>query len=266
MTNYENSGFFDTLSDLIGGVGEGGKLVLTNLKEASGMPWWATIPVSTLALRFALFPLRLRAWRNGRLIKLTTEHCNNFEGPKFRLIAKSAPEFKTKMIEKHTELLKYLKVSPWKSLSQLPFSVPLFLGFAAGLRAIDFNGAGLFDAIWKDFGEAQISSALPVLLTNFFYIQSSSKSAKEPKQADTLFRRLRPKIPFYLGHSINLCSFIILSQVPSSVNLFLFISSLSAFLETKLVLKPSGLIENFIRKDFDRQIGYYIKNGLLIKK
>jgi membrane protein insertase Oxa1/YidC/SpoIIIJ len=260
------AGFLDTLTALVDWTGGGSRAALEGVKAGCGLPWWATISGATLGLRLLLVPLRFRAWRNGRLMKLATDHCNRVEGPVLRRALAGEVDgrvrdelFKRQMLGRHAELLKRLRVSPWKLLTALPVSVPAFLSFAAGLRQIEFPGDdGVAPWIWSHFGEADVASVVPVVLANFLYIESArraSVSARAPQKG----RAWRAKIPFLVGHSVNLVSCVILSQVPSCVNLFIFTSTLAGLLESKFLLPPRladrpGPFGNFVKNDFARRI------------
>ena len=202
-------------------------------------------------MRIIVFPLRFRAWRNGQMMKLVVEHCNKEIAPKLREYheLRTAQElrselFKRDMLKAHASTLKSLQLSPWKSLTPIPVSVPLFLSVAAGLRAIDYVNEG-FGVIWSNFGEAGIYSAVPVFLSNFLYIEISRRRLERKNMrnggndsVDTSLHEIRrpfwkTKLPFIIGHTLNTFSFALLTQVPSGVNLFLFTSSLLSLIETK---------------------------------
>lgn len=257
--------FVDTLGGWLNWTGEKSKFALEKVKDRTGLPWWSTITTVTIGVRLIIFPLRLRAWRNGKMMKMTVEHCNKEFAPKLREYHRinTAPDrqnelFKTDMLKVHGDTLKSLNLSPWKSLSPLPLSVPLFLSVASGLRSIDFGGEGL-GGIWKDFGGADPISAVPVFCGNLVYIEYTRRRLNEKKSLKSNIKTsiertsstnntntshstlnslntmstLRQKAPFILGHALNACSFILLSQVPSGVNLFLFTSSIFSLFESK---------------------------------
>ena len=205
--------------------------------------------------------MRLRAWRNGRLMKKSIEYCNKNIAPKLReshgktVDVKVRNEaYKKNMIESNTLLMKSIGVSPWKSLSPLPLSIPLFLSFASGLRTIEYGDEGL-RWIWRNFGDAAIESAVPVALSNFIYIEASRR--RSTTNANGF---LRTKLPFILGHSLNLLSFVLLTQVPSAVNFFLLNSSILSIIEGKLLMDMDtgkghkNILERWIEKDFNEKV------------
>lgn len=248
-----------TLEDWFKWTGELSKRGIISIHESSGLPWWATITGMTFGVRLAVFPLRFRAWKNGKFMKLATKHCNEQYAQGLREKSTGSSDrnelFKAAMLQKHAETMKSIGASPWKSLSPLPVSVPLFLSVAAGLRGIDFEGAGL-GAIWKDFGEpGGLISAVPVALSNFLYLELSRREQQKNQNKDS-GSFIRSKLPFILGHTLNLGSFLILSQVPNGVNLFLFVSSVTGLIESKFILKSrgSGWIDYMILKDFNKRI------------
>lgn len=192
-------------------------------------------------------------------MKMATRHCNEKYATVLRGEYHSNPKrnelFKKAMLDKHADTIKSVGASPWKSLSPLPVSVPLFLSVAAGLRGIDFGGEGL-GAIWKDFGEAGMVSAVPVAISNFLYLELSRRDlAKDPNRPRTF---MRSKFPFILAHTLNICSFLILTQAPSSVNMFLFVSSVTGLIESKYILRAggagSGVLDSFLVSSFNKRI------------
>lgn len=249
----ESEGFIETFSSWFDWSNEKAQQVILRLKTETAMPWWGTICTVTIGLRVLVFPLRIRAWRNGQLMRQCTQHCNETLAPLLRakFALKEPPEarseaFKSAMLATHKSLSKHVSFSPWKSLSPLPVSVPLFLSVAAALRAFDFDGEGL-GFVWKNFGEAEWISAVPVTLTNFAFIEFSRRSIT-PKRL----------VPFILGHCINLGSFAILTCVPSGVNLFLLTSAALSLLES-IFLHQAASSNNFwlnrwIIKDFNKKI------------
>lgn len=234
--------FLETLSDWFDWSGKKSQNSIENFKEMTGLPWWTTITSVTIGIRLIIFPLRLRAWQNGKMMKMTLEYCNKQIAPKLREYHRinTVPElraesFKADMLKSHREALKLLNLSPWKSLSPIPVSIPLFLSVAAGLRKIDYCGEGL-GMIWRNFGEASLISAIPVFCGNFLFLEYSRRLQKDkPQQSDKLkpWKKLRQNLPLILGHSVNACSLLLLSQVPSGVNLFLFTSSIFNLIETR---------------------------------
>ena len=252
--------FIGTVEDWFNWTSSKSKGVLEKCKEGTQLPWWTTISGLTVILRLAVFPLRVRAWRNGRMMKMSIEHCNKYIAPQLREIhgktldaAIRNEAYKRNMIEANTLVMKSMALSPWKSLSPIPVSVPLFLSVAAGLRTINYNGEGLW-WVWNNFGERAIESAVPVALSNFLYIEMSRRGSSTEKKSGFL----RSKLPFILGHSLNLLSFVLLTQVPSAVNFFLLNSSILSIIEGKILCKKESgsknLLEKLIEKDFNDKI------------
>jgi membrane protein insertase Oxa1/YidC/SpoIIIJ len=262
--------FIGTLSDWLDWSSGKSKEGIEYIKKETGLPWWMTITGITIGVRAIVLPLRLRAWKNGRLIKLTTAYCNKVEASKLRTFHQNnTPSgrrnelFKSDMLKVHRETMKSIGLSPWKSLTPLPVSIPLFLSVAAGLRGVDFEGEGA-GMVWPDFGEAEIMSAIPVALSNFIFIeytrrqsqsQSQSKMMNKSENNDDKYSFLKKKLPFIVGHCINLCSFLILTRVPSAVNLFLFTSSVVSVFES-ILLKGNGggLLDRWLESEFKRLI------------
>lgn len=255
----ESITFVETLGSWINWTGQKSKTALEKLKEGTSLPWWATIATATIGVRLIIFPLRLRAWRNGKMMKVAVEYCNKEYASKLREFHrinthadKRNELFKADMLKCHGDTLKSLKLSPWKSLTPIPVSIPMFLSVASGLRLIDFGGEG-YGWIWKDFGVIDPVSAVPVFFGNLFYIEYTRKRQRHKTQTTTAALTMRQRLPFILGHSLNVCSFILLSQVPSGVNLFLFTSSIFSLLESKYLNFKDENEENFL-KEFERAI------------
>lgn len=200
-------------------------------------------------------------------MKMSIEHCNRNYAPLLRakhagniVDVKGRDEgYKRDMIAANTRVMKEIGASPWKSLSPLPVSIPLFLSVAAGLRAIDYKGEGLTSFIWKDFGEAAVQSAVPVFISNFIYIEISRRNQLNVKdKSSSSF--LRRKVPFILGHSLNILSFVLLTQVPSAVNFFLLNSSILSIIEGRILStststsKSTGLLEKWVEMDFNNKV------------
>lgn len=240
--------FINTCSDWIRWTSEKSQKGIEAVHRITGLPWWTTIFGITIGVRLVVLPFRLRAWKNGRLIKLVTEHCNRTEAPQLRqwhqkntAEEKRAEFYKNDMLKVHGETMKSIGVSPWKSLSPVPISVPLYLSVAAGLRAIDYGGEGA-GLLWKNFGEADWMSAAPVTLCNFVLILNSATNQKK-------------RWPVVLAHTINICSFVVLTQVPCSVNLFLVTSSLVGLIESGILKREGGgLLNRWVECEFKRKM------------
>ena len=258
--------FIGTLSDWFNWTSEKSKNGIESFHKMTALPWWTTITGITIGARIIVLPLRVRAWKNGRLMKLTTEYCNKFEAPKLReyhqkntLPDKRNELYKNDMMRVHAETMKSIGVSPWKSLSPIPVSIPLFLSLAAGLRGIDFEGEGVISGvIWKNLGEAELLSAVPVAISNFFFIEYTRRHQKMQQQQINNGKGdersfMKKTLPFIIGHSINLCSFVVLTRVASAVNLFLLTSSIMSIMESVL-LKGREAGNNKSDKSDDKSI------------
>lgn len=236
------------------------------VKESTGMPWWLVIISSTLATRLVIFPLRLRAWRNGEYLKMSTRHVNTTISPVIRRsIASKAfesvkardSEFRDQVMRRFKEVCVGLGVSPWKSLTPLPFSVPIFLGLAGALRRVDYGGSGL--GIWRDFGEREVLTAIPCAVLNFMFIEYSRRKRIPPSGAsnndkpDKVVDVLKKNLPFIMGHGINICSLLILTQVPSAINLYVLTSTTVALSET-LFMDKSGWLKRQVEESFKRDM------------
>lgn len=265
LTNKTPDTFIGTLESWFNWTSEKNKNGIESVHKMTDLPWWTTITGITIGVRLIVFPLRLRALKNGRLLKLTTEYCNKVEAPKLRefhqkntLPEKRNELFKNDMLRVHGETMKSIGVSPWKSLSPLPVSIPLFLSVAAGLRGVDFGGEGC-GMLWHDFGEAGMLSAVPVALSNFVFIEYSRRQIDKEGNKNGSF--IKKKLPFIVGHSINLCSFLLLTRVPSAVNLFLFTSSLMSVMESIGLKKgEGGFMDRWIESEFKRLVEKYLNN------
>jgi hypothetical protein len=216
-----------------------------------GQQWPVLIVGSAVAVRVALWPLRLRAAVNAKLMALTTEHCNQHAAPglkaHFRQGAagtNAEPQYRAAITAEWHRVARVVGASPWKALTPLGGSIPLFLATSGAWRrlALDNQIGGLL-AISQPF------TALPAFLFNFALIEATRRERAKPISASSpasasassstsasasssqSLSRIRKQLPFFLSHSANLLALALLSQMPAAVNLFVAVSSCTSLLE-----------------------------------
>lgn len=110
------------------------QILLDSLHMTTGMPWWGTIAVTTLALRVCLFPLSIKFAKNAaKMAKLQPELSEIMK--KVQYYSKiGATELKNKEQMKIPELYQSHDCSPFTMMT-LPFmQLPFFMSFFIGLR------------------------------------------------------------------------------------------------------------------------------------
>ena len=188
-------------------------------------------------MRALLFPLRWRGWRNGQLIKLTTQHCNTHYGPLLRRTCtreKFAPALKAKWME----ICDGIGARPWKSLIGIPFAVPTFLCVAGSVRQrfTASDHATMADGLSPY--DYSIAGAFPVALMNAAYLELQRRKSKT-------------SWPFLIGHGVNACSMLILMQMPLAVDWFVAWSTAGAISEA-IFLEKSGWARRRVELQFYR--------------
>jgi hypothetical protein len=196
--------------------------------------WWSTLAISAVSMRALLFPLRWRGWRNGQLIKLTTQHCNTQVGPQLRRTCQREA-FAPAMKAKWTEICDVIGARPWKSLIGIPFAVPTFLCVAGAIRH-------RFTAEHSEIGaglspfDYSLAGALPVALMNASYLELQRRKSKT-------------SWPFLVGQGLNVGSMLILMQMPLAVDWFVAWSTAGAISEA-IFLEKSGWARRRVELQF----------------
>ena len=111
--------------------------LIENIHLTAGLPYWETIMVTTIALRFCLFPLAIYTIQNAsrmphakpKIQKLQEEFQNH---PDMMTDPNLQQEFRRKM----TQLLQREKVNPIRGIVSPLFQIPIFLSMFFGLKEI----------------------------------------------------------------------------------------------------------------------------------
>uniref|UniRef100_H3GE52 Membrane insertase YidC/Oxa/ALB C-terminal domain-containing protein n=1 Tax=Phytophthora ramorum TaxID=164328 RepID=H3GE52_PHYRM len=105
------------------------------IHATTGLPWWATIIATTVAVRTAFFPITVVSMRNAAKMKLfqpDMEKLRDEMDANPTRDEKSTREFQTK----YKALMKKHGVNPFKSMLTPLAQIPVFLGFFWGLQDI----------------------------------------------------------------------------------------------------------------------------------
>ncbi|KAG1687973.1 hypothetical protein DVH05_004492 [Phytophthora capsici] len=135
------------------------------IHATTGLPWWATIIATTVAVRTAFFPLTVISMRNAAKMKKFQPDMEKLQKEiegKGRQDAETAREFQTK----YKALMKKHDVNPFKSMLTPLSQIPVFLGFFWGLQDIskyfpEYSHEGV--AWVPDLSVADPTMALPVM-------------------------------------------------------------------------------------------------------
>ncbi|KAF1772247.1 Membrane insertase YidC/Oxa1, C-terminal [Phytophthora cactorum] len=135
------------------------------IHSTTGLPWWATIIATTVAVRTVFFPVTVISMRNAAKMKLfqpDMEKLRDQMDANPTQDADSAKEFQ----KKYKALMKKHDVNPFKSVLTPLSQIPVFLGFFWGLQDISkyfpeyaHEGIGWF----PDLSAADPTMALPVI-------------------------------------------------------------------------------------------------------
>ncbi|ETK96195.1 hypothetical protein L915_00999 [Phytophthora nicotianae] len=156
---------FASVSDLGYSLSDMAIRSLDVIHSTTGLPWWATIIATTVAVRTVFFPMTVISMRNAakmkqfqpEMLKLKDQMDSNPTRD-----AESAQEFQ----KKYKALMKKHDVNPLKSMLTPLSQIPVFLGFFWGLQDISkyfpeyaHEGIG-----WvPDLSAADPTMALPVI-------------------------------------------------------------------------------------------------------
>ncbi|CAH0518083.1 unnamed protein product [Peronospora belbahrii] len=160
-----NSVDYAYLSDLGYGLSDIAIRSLDVIHATTGLPWWATIIVTTVAVRTVFFPITVVSMRNAAKMKLfqpDMEKLRDEMDANPTRDGDSALEFQ----KKYKALMKKHDVNPFKSMLPPLAQIPVFLGFFWGLQDISkyfpeyaHEGIG-----WvTDLSAADSTMALPVI-------------------------------------------------------------------------------------------------------
>ncbi|EEY61447.1 mitochondrial inner membrane protein OXA1 [Phytophthora infestans T30-4] len=156
---------FASVSDLGYSLSDMAIRSLDVIHSTTGLPWWATIIATTVAVRTVFFPVTVISMRNAAKMKLFQP---DMEKLKAQMDANptQSPESTKEFQTKYKALMKKHDVNPFKSVLTPLSQIPVFLGFFWGLQDISkyfpeyaHEGIG-----WvPDLSVADPTLALPVI-------------------------------------------------------------------------------------------------------
>nr|CCA19898.1 mitochondrial inner membrane protein OXA1 putative [Albugo laibachii Nc14] len=137
---------------------------LAYIHSTTGLPWWATIAVSTVIVRSVMIYPSIKGIRNAAKLKIIQPKLEKLKeemevGPR-------TPEKVIDFQRKYKALMSANDVSIFRGLYVPLFQIPMFLGFFWGLRELPkyYESCKEGGALWfTDLGAADPTYILPVL-------------------------------------------------------------------------------------------------------
>lgn len=206
-------------------IGASGVTMLEDLLNGChlmGADWWIAIPIATVALRAAVFPLKVVHQVNQHRMTDAQKEFNTRIAP--LVTSSSEGERKQKLQRALTQHFIDRRVSLLKLLLPIFVNVPLFIGMTRALRSVDFEGSLLF---WMTpLAEAHPGAAILTIAVNALVLRANQKylvpQQQTAQQPPTILVSIMP--PFL--HVLNLASYLILAHMPAAVNWYFAVSNL----------------------------------------
>uniref|UniRef100_A0AAV1TBX2 Membrane insertase YidC/Oxa/ALB C-terminal domain-containing protein n=1 Tax=Peronospora matthiolae TaxID=2874970 RepID=A0AAV1TBX2_9STRA len=156
---------YASVSDLGYGLSDIAIRSLDLIHSTTGLPWWATIIATTVAVRTVFFPITVVSMRNAAKMKLFQPDMEKLRN-EMDANPDRDPESIKEFQKKYKALMKKHDVNPLKSMLTPLAQIPVFIGFFWGLQDISkyfpeyaHEGIG-----WvKDLSVADPTTALPVI-------------------------------------------------------------------------------------------------------
>ncbi|KAE9006828.1 hypothetical protein PR002_g16380 [Phytophthora rubi] len=126
---------YASVSDLGFGLSDLAIRSLDVIHSTTGLPWWATIIATTVAVRTVFFPITVVSMRNAAKMKLFQPDMEKLKAEidsNPTQNSETAQEFQ----KKYKALMKKHGVNPFKSVLTPMSQIPVFLGFFWGLQDI----------------------------------------------------------------------------------------------------------------------------------
>ncbi|KAL8005684.1 putative membrane insertase YidC/ALB3/OXA1/COX18, membrane insertase YidC/Oxa1 [Plasmopara halstedii] len=165
VDNASSAVDFASVSDLGYSLSDLAIRSLDLIHTTTGLPWWATIIATTVAVRTAFFPMTVISMRNAAKMKLFQP---DMEKLREEMDANPTrdPQTAKEFQKKYRALMKKHDVNPFKSVLTPLSQIPVFLGFFWGLQDISkyfpeyaHEGVG-----WvSDLSAADPTMTLPVI-------------------------------------------------------------------------------------------------------
>ncbi|POM63780.1 Mitochondrial inner membrane protein OXA1 [Phytophthora palmivora] len=108
---------------------------LDMIHATTGLPWWATIIATTVAVRTVFFPITVISMRNAAKMKMFQPDMEKLRD-EMEANPTKTPESTREFQQKYKALMKKHDVNPFKSVLTPLSQIPVFLGFFWGLQDI----------------------------------------------------------------------------------------------------------------------------------
>ncbi|TPX34236.1 hypothetical protein SmJEL517_g03088 [Synchytrium microbalum] len=135
----------------------------------SGVPWWGTIMIATLAVRFALFPLVVYQQRNAAKMNNIKPQLEELTARRNKATQDGDEMEKSKALQETANLFKANNVNPFGMMGPPLAQIPIFISFFFALRAMSELPVPGFDVggiLWfTDLTQCDPYYVLPVVAT-----------------------------------------------------------------------------------------------------
>lgn len=139
---------------------------ISNLHEASGLPWWVTIAVATLSVRTMLLPMSVYTMRSASKTAAIQGDLKDMRDEIMTAMKSgNRPLAEKKQIEQR-EFMKAAGVSPGRALACQLVQFPVFVSFFVGIRRMaaadpTFSTGGI--AWFVDLSSKDVTYGLPII-------------------------------------------------------------------------------------------------------
>jgi YidC/Oxa1 family membrane protein insertase len=183
--------------------------LMDTIHDATGLPWWATIALSTVLIRASLFPLMVHQFRITAKLTLMKPELEaltvNFKKRKAMGEGEVAAKEHQAAL---SELFGKYGAKPWQALTMPFVSGPLFVTLFFALRATstDVPSMATEGALWfTDLSQPDPYYVLPVVSAATFLgiIQRGSEGQPPGDQQKMMlwaFRGMAVAMPFFTSH------------------------------------------------------------------
>ncbi|KAI9905748.1 hypothetical protein PsorP6_013863 [Peronosclerospora sorghi] len=156
---------YSSLGDLGYGLSDLALRSLDLIHATTGLPWWATIVATTVAVRTVFFPITVISMRNAAKMKRFQPDMEKLRAEMEASPTKD-PESVKAYQKKYKALMKKHNVNPFKSFLTPFVQIPVFLGFFWGLQDIakyfpEYKEGGI--GWFPDLSAPDPTMALPVI-------------------------------------------------------------------------------------------------------
>jgi YidC/Oxa1 family membrane protein insertase len=139
---------------------------ITNLHEASGLPWWGTIVLATLSVRTMILPVSIYTMRNASKMAAIQDDLKSMREEIMTAMKSGNRPLAEKKQAAQREFMAAAGVSPGRVLIGPLLQFPVFISFFVGIRRMaaenpEFVSGGL--AWFADLSSKDTTFGLPVL-------------------------------------------------------------------------------------------------------